>query len=99
MNFIAAQIFEKLELPVTKKTSTGKPSTDASVLKKLDHPLVSALIDYRELEKLRSTYVDGYLPLIDGDGRIRTRFNQMAATTGRLSPPPSPILQMSGGRR
>ncbi len=78
-------LFEKLELPVLKKTSTGKPSTDQSVLKKLDHPLVEALLEYREYEKLRSTYVDGYLPLIEGDGRIHTRFNQMAATTGRLS--------------
>ncbi len=85
-------LFDKLELPVLKKTSTGKPSTDASVLKKLDHPLVTALLEYRELEKLRSTYVDGYLPLIDHDGRIRTRFNQMAATTGRLSSD-SPNLQ------
>ncbi|MGC2241876.1 MAG: DNA polymerase I [Acidimicrobiia bacterium] len=78
-------LFEKLGLPVVKKTSTGKPSTDASVLKKLDHPLVEALLEYREYEKLRSTYVDGYLPLIEVDGRIHTRFNQMAATTGRLS--------------
>jgi DNA polymerase-1 len=78
-------LFDKLELPVIKKTSTGKPSTDASVLKKLDHPVIEALLEYREYEKLRSTYVDGYLPLIDHDGRIRTRFNQMAATTGRLS--------------
>jgi DNA polymerase-1 len=78
-------LFEKLELPVLKKTSTGKPSTDASVLKKLEHPLVDALLEYREYEKLRGTYVDGYLPLVDPDGRIRTRFNQMAATTGRLS--------------
>ena len=78
-------LFDKFELPVIKKTSTGKPSTDQSVLKKLDHPLVSALLEYREYEKLRSTYVDGYLPLIEPDGRIRTRFNQMAATTGRLS--------------
>ncbi len=78
-------LFEKLELPVLKKTSTGKPSTDQSVLKKLDHPLVDALLEYREYEKLRSTYVDGYLPLIEADGRIHTRFNQMAATTGRLS--------------
>lgn len=78
-------LFEKLELPVLKKTSTGKPSTDQSVLKKLDHPLVEALLEYREYEKLRSTYVDGYLPLIEADGRIHTRFNQMAATTGRLS--------------
>ena len=78
-------LFEKLGLPVIKKTSTGKPSTDASVLKKLEHPLVEALLEYREYEKLRSTYVDGYLPLVEADGRIRTRFNQMAATTGRLS--------------
>jgi DNA polymerase-1 len=78
-------LFDKLGLPVIKKTSTGKPSTDASVLKKLNHPLVEALLEYREYEKLRSTYVDGYLPLVEPDGRIRTRFNQMAATTGRLS--------------
>ena len=78
-------LFEKLALPVAKKTSTGKPSTDASVLKKLDHPVVAALLEYREYEKLRGTYVDGYLPLVEADGRIRTRFNQMAATTGRLS--------------
>lgn len=78
-------LFEKLQLPVIKKTSTGKPSTDASVLTKLEHPVVDALLEYREAEKLRSTYVDGYLPLIDHDGRIRTNFNQMAATTGRLS--------------
>ncbi len=78
-------LFDQLELPVVKKTSTGKPSTDASVLKKLDHPMVTALLEYRELEKLRSTYVDGYLPLIDPDGRIRTSFNQTAAATGRLS--------------
>ncbi len=89
---LRAVLFDQLGLPILKKTSTGKPSTDASVLQKLDHPLVTALLEYRELEKLRSTYVDGYLPLIDPDGRIRTRFNQMAATTGRLSSD-SPNLQ------
>ncbi len=89
---LRAILFDQLGLPVLKKTSTGKPSTDASVLQKLDHPLVTALLEYRELEKLRSTYVDGYLPLIGPDGRIRTRFNQMAATTGRLSSD-SPNLQ------
>jgi len=78
-------LFDKLGLPVVKKTSTGKPSTDASVLKKLEHPVIEALLEYREYEKLRGTYVDGYLPLIEADGRIHTRFNQMAATTGRLS--------------
>lgn len=89
---LRAILFDNLGLPVLKKTSTGKPSTDASVLKKLDHPMVEALLDYRELEKLRSTYVDGYLPLIEVDGRIHTTFNQMAATTGRLSSD-SPNLQ------
>ena len=81
-------------MPVLKKTSTGAPSTDASVLEKLaeSHPIVEHLLQYRELEKLRSTYVDGYLPLITADGRIHTRFNQMAATTGRLSSD-SPNLQ------
>ncbi len=80
-------LYDRLGLPVTKKTSTGAPSTDASVLLKLaeSHPVVEKLLRYRELEKLRSTYVDGYLPLIASDGRIHTRFNQMAATTGRLS--------------
>ncbi len=80
-------LFVELGLPVQKKTAKGKPSTDASVLAKLagSHPIVEELLAYRELEKLRSTYVDGYLPLIGPDGRIHTRFNQMAAATGRLS--------------
>lgn len=80
-------LFDRLGLPVSKKTSTGKPSTDASVLEKLrgHHPLIADLLEYREYEKLRSTYVDGYLPLIRRDGRIHTTFNQMAAATGRLS--------------
>lgn len=80
-------LFDQLQLPVLKKTPKGAPSTDASVLEKLAdaHPIVADLLEYRELEKLRSTYVDGYLPLITDDGRIHTRFNQLAATTGRLS--------------
>lgn len=80
-------LYDKLGLPVLKKTSKGVPSTDASVLSKLEdaHPIVAALLRYRELEKLRGTYVDGLLPLIEEDGRIHTTFNQMAATTGRLS--------------
>ncbi|MGI8822765.1 MAG: DNA polymerase I [Acidimicrobiia bacterium] len=80
-------LYEQLGLPVLKKTAKGVPSTDASVLEKLrdDHPMVDGLLLYRELEKLRSTYVDALLPLIDPDGRVRGRFNQMAAATGRLS--------------
>ncbi|MGQ0850142.1 MAG: DNA polymerase I [Actinomycetota bacterium] len=86
-NQLREVLYQRLGLPVLKKTSTGAPSTDASVLEKLaeSHPIVAHLLQYRELEKLRSTYVDGYLPLITRDGRIHTRFNQMAATTGRLS--------------
>jgi DNA polymerase I len=80
-------LFDRLELPVLKKTPKGVPSTDASVLGKLreEHPIVDDLLTYRELEKLRSTYVDALLPLIEVDGRVRGRFNQMAAATGRLS--------------
>ncbi len=78
-------LYDRLGLPVLKKTPKGVPSTDASVLAKLDHPLVADLLAYRELEKLRSTYVDALVPLIDPDGRVRGRFNQMAAATGRLS--------------
>ncbi len=82
---LRAILYEKLELPVLKKTTKGVPSTDASVLAKLEHPIVESLLRYRELEKLRSTYVDGFLPLITSDGRIHTTFNQVAAATGRLS--------------
>jgi DNA polymerase-1 len=80
-------LFERLDLPVLKKTPKGVPSTDASVLGKLEgeHPVVAMLLEYRELEKLRSTYVDALIPLIEPDGRVRGRFNQMAAATGRLS--------------
>ena len=80
-------LFEDLELPILKKTSKGAPSTDASVLAKLEdaHPIVALLLRYRELDKLRGTYVDGYVPLIQADGRIHAHFNQIAAATGRLS--------------
>jgi DNA polymerase I len=80
-------LFDRLGLPVLKKTPKGVPSTNAAVLQKLEstHPIVSALLQYRELEKLRSTYVDALLPLVDEDGRVRGTFNQMAAATGRLS--------------
>jgi DNA polymerase-1 len=80
-------LFERLGLPVIKKTPKGQPSTDASVLEKLadEHPMVEHLLRYRELEKLRSTYVDGLLPLIEEDGRIHCVFNQRGAATGRIS--------------
>jgi DNA polymerase-1 len=80
-------LFDRLQLPVLKKTPKGAPSTDASVLLKLadEHPVVALLLQYRELEKLRSTYVDGLLPLVARDGRIHCVFNQTGAATGRIS--------------
>ncbi|MCG6986951.1 MAG: DNA polymerase I [Gemmatimonadetes bacterium] len=81
-------LFEKLELPVLKKTKTG-PSTDASVLEELaadGHQVPRLLMDYREMEKLRSTYVDALPQLVNPrTGRIHTSFNQTVAATGRLS--------------
>ena len=80
-------LFDTLGLPVLKKTPKGAPSTDASVLAKLEdaHPIMALLLRYREIEKLRSTYVDGYLPLVSPAGRIHAHFNQTGAATGRLS--------------
>lgn len=81
-------LFEKLELPVIKKTKTG-PSTDASVLEELaemGHQVPRLMMEYRELEKLRSTYVDALPQLVNPrTGRIHTSFNQTVAATGRLS--------------
>ncbi len=80
-------LFDRLGLQVLKKTPKGQPSTDASVLQKLatEHPIVEHLLSFRELEKLRSTYVDGMLPLVGADGRIHCAFNQRGAATGRIS--------------
>jgi DNA polymerase I len=81
-------LFEKLDLPVLKKTKTG-PSTDASVLEELaemGHQVPRLMMEYRELEKLRSTYVDALPQLVNPrTGRLHTSFNQTVAATGRLS--------------
>lgn len=80
-------LFDKLQLPVMKKTKTGY-STDAEVLDKLTglHPLIDQLQEYRLLIKLKSTYLDTMPALINpGTGRIHTSFNQAVTTTGRLS--------------
>ena len=81
-------LFAKLALPVIKRTKTG-PSTDASVLAELaaqGHNVPAALMEYREMEKLRGTYVDALLELVNPEtGRIHTSFNQTVAATGRLS--------------
>ena len=79
-------LFEKLALPPVKKTKTGY-STNADVLEKLKdkHPIIPAIMDYRMLTKLKSTYADGLLKVIGGDGRIRTTFQNLVTATGRLS--------------
>jgi DNA polymerase-1 len=81
-------LFDELELPVLKRTKTG-PSTDAGVLEELaamGHDVPRLLIEYRQLEKLRSTYVDALPKLVNPKtGRIHTSFNQAVAATGRLS--------------
>ncbi|MBQ8910321.1 MAG: DNA polymerase I [Oscillospiraceae bacterium] len=79
-------LFEKLNLPVIKKTKTGY-STNADVLEKLKgkHPIIPAIMDYRLLTKLKSTYADGLLKVIEDDGRIRTTFQNLVTATGRLS--------------
>lgn len=80
-------LFEKLGLPVIKKTKTGY-STDVSVLEQLrnEHPLVRTILEHRKLTKLHSTYLEGLRPLINTvTGRIHTHFQQLVTVTGRLS--------------
>ena len=79
-------LFKDLDLPVIKKTKTGF-STDASVLEKLrdEHQIIPKIEQYREMYKLRSTYIEGLESAIDEDGRIRSTFRQSIASTGRLS--------------
>ena len=79
-------LFEKLGLPPIKKTKTGY-STNADVLEKLKdkHPIIPAIMDYRMMTKLKSTYADGLMKVISADGRIRTTFQNLVTATGRLS--------------
>ncbi len=80
-------LFEKLGLPVIKKTKTGY-STDAEVLDTLaqDYEFVKDILAYRQLTKLKSTYIDGFLKLVDADtSKVHTTFNQTITATGRLS--------------
>jgi len=79
-------LFERLGLPPVKKTKTGY-STNADVLEKLKnkHPIIPAIMDYRMLTKLKSTYADGLMKVICPDGRIRTTFQNLVTATGRLS--------------
>ena len=79
-------LFEKLGLPPVKKTKTGY-STNADVLEKLKgkHPIIPAIMDYRMLTKLKSTYADGLIKVVGDDGRIHTTFQNLVTATGRLS--------------
>jgi len=79
-------LFDKLGLPPVKKTKTGY-STNADVLEKLKgkHPIIPAIMDYRMLTKLNSTYAEGLLKQIGADGRIHTTFQNLVTATGRLS--------------
>lgn len=79
-------LFEKLELKHGKKTKRGY-STSADVLEKIkgDHPIIPAILEYRTLAKLKSTYVDGLIPLINTDGKIHAHFQQTVTATGRIS--------------
>lgn len=79
-------LFEKLHLPVIKKTKTGY-STDAKVLEKLapQNEIVDKILEYRQMTKLKSTYVDGLLNIMNKDNKIHSSFNQTVTATGRIS--------------
>ena len=79
-------LFERLGLPAGKKTKTGY-STNAEVLEKLKkyHPIIEDILEYRQMTKLKSTYVEGLLAVADSGGRIHTTFKQTGTATGRLS--------------
>jgi len=79
-------LFEEMQIPCKKKTKSGY-STKAEVLEELapDYPIVKLILEYRSLAKLKSTYCDGLLKVIQTDGRIHTSFNQVETRTGRIS--------------
>ena len=83
---LGVALFEKLGLPCKKKTKSGY-STNAEVLEELanEYPVVSDILQYRTLAKLKSTYCEGLLKVIDSDGRIRSTLNQTETRTGRIS--------------
>ncbi|MBD5642124.1 MAG: DNA polymerase I [Desulfovibrio sp.] len=80
-------LFGKLGLPDAKRTKTGQPSTSQATLEKLapEYPLIDTILEYRKLEKMRSTYLDPLPRLMDASNRIHSTFNQEATATGRIS--------------
>ena len=84
---LSVVLFQELNLPTARKTAGGY-STDAAVLEELksaNNPIIGLIIDYRQLAKLKSTYIDALPELVDKQGRVHTSFNQTRTTTGRLS--------------
>lgn len=79
-------LFERLGMPAGRKTKTGW-STDAEVLEQLadQHEIVPAIMEYRQISKLKSTYVDALIPLVRGSGRVHTTLHQTVTSTGRIS--------------
>lgn len=77
-------LFEVMKLPGSKKTKTGW-ATGAEILNEIDHPIVRAILQYRELSKLKSTYADALPRMVKDDGRVHTTYSQAVAATGRLS--------------
>ncbi|MUM77948.1 DNA polymerase I [Pseudodesulfovibrio sp. F-1] len=84
---LAAVLFDRLEIKAGGKTATGQRSTANEVLESIrgQHPIVEDILEYRMLEKLRSTYLEPLPKLVGDDGRLHTHFNQLATATGRLS--------------
>ena len=81
-------LYERMKLPVRKKTATGQPSTDEDVLQELaaDYPLPKLLLEYRALTKLKSTYADKLPTMVNArTGRVHTTYSQATAVTGRLA--------------
>ena len=80
-------LFNRLKLPEPRKTRGGQASTSQETLEKLaeQHPVVESILQYRKLEKMRSTYLDPLPRRVDGHGRLHTTFNQKGTATGRLS--------------
>jgi len=80
-------LYNKLQLPIAKKTQKGQLSTSQNVLEQIAevHPIVDAILEYRKLEKMRSTYLKPFIELVDSEKRIHSTFNQTATATGRLS--------------
>lgn len=83
---LGVALFEELGLPSFKKTQSGY-STSADILEKLRpyHPIIDMILNYRQVAKLKSTYADGLLSVVNSDGRVRTKFKQTVTATGRLS--------------